>query len=77
MAYKSSRVEYTIIPVLALISSSLMLLNNIVGKLYFAIIKYKNINNRVSFQPSKREESEQDESEQDVNERDVIGETNI
>ncbi|RIA85801.1 hypothetical protein C1645_830244 [Glomus cerebriforme] len=41
--FKSSRVEYTIIPALTLISSSLMLLNNIVGKLYLVIIKCKNL----------------------------------
>ena len=34
--------EYTIIPALTLISSSLMLLNNIVGRLYLIIIKCKN-----------------------------------
>jgi len=36
-------VEYTIIPVLALISSSLMLLNNVIKKLYLTIIKCKNL----------------------------------
>ena len=35
--------EYTIIPVLALISSSLMLLNNIIRRLYLTIINCKNL----------------------------------
>ena len=44
--------EYTVIPALTLISSSLMLLNNIVGRLYLIIIKCKklpsSIDNKIS-----------------------------
>ena len=36
--------EYTIIPALALISSSLMLLSNIIGRLYHLMIKCRTVN---------------------------------
>ena len=55
MAYKSSRVEYTIIPVLSLISNCLMLLNNIIEKLYFAIIKCKNPPSSIPYEPLERD----------------------